>query len=42
MEYQILLLSALIILSGFFSSTEIAYILSNKIKLEIKAKKNFF
>lgn len=33
------LLIILILLSGFFSSTELAFIVSNKLKLEIKARK---
>ncbi|MBU2492739.1 MAG: hemolysin family protein [Bacteroidetes bacterium] len=40
MEYQFLLLVGLLIFSGFFSGSEIAFIVSNKIKLEIKARKN--
>lgn len=36
---QLSLLIILILLSGFFSSTELAFIVSNKLKLEIKARK---
>lgn len=40
MEFELLLLVVLLILSGFFSGSEIAFVVSNKIKLEIKARKN--
>lgn len=40
MEFEILLLIVLLVLSGFFSGSEIAFVVSNKIKLEIKARKN--
>ena len=40
MEFEFLLLIVLLILSGFFSGSEIAFVVSNKIKLEIKARKN--
>lgn len=36
---ELSLLIILILLSGFFSSTELAFIVSNKLKLEIKARK---
>lgn len=40
---EIILLAFLILLSGFFSGTEMAYIVTNKLKLEVKArKKNIF
>lgn len=39
MESHLIILTILILLSGFFSSSELAFILSNKIKLEIRAKK---
>lgn len=37
---ELILLIFLLILSGFFSGTEMAYIVSSKLKIEIKAKKN--
>ncbi|MGD8307284.1 MAG: hemolysin family protein, partial [Ignavibacteria bacterium] len=37
---ELILLFLLLILSGFFSGTEMAYIVSSKLKIEIKAKKN--
>lgn len=40
METQLLLLGILILMSAFFSGTEMAYIVSNKLKIEIKAGKN--
>ncbi len=41
METQLLLLAILILFSAFFSGTEMAYIVSNRLKIEIKAgKKN--
>jgi CBS domain containing-hemolysin-like protein len=36
---ELLLLILLLILSGFFSGTEMAYIVSSKLKMEIKARK---
>jgi putative hemolysin len=36
---EILLLIGLVILSGFFSGSEIAYVISNKLKIEIRARK---
>ena len=39
MSYEIILLIILICISGFFSGTEIAFIVANKIKIEIKARK---
>lgn len=35
-----IILIALLLLSAFFSSTEIAFIVSNKIKIELRARKN--
>ncbi len=40
MTYEILGLVALILLSGFFSSSEIAFIVANKLKIELRARKN--
>lgn len=40
MEFEFLLLIVLLVFSGFFSGSEIAFVVSNKIKLEIKARKN--
>jgi len=42
METEILILIGLLILSGFFSSTELAFVVSNKIKIELRARKNRF
>ena len=39
MDEKLLLLIILILLSGFFSGTEIAYVVANKIKIELKARK---
>lgn len=39
MVYEILLLILLLFISAYFSSTEMAYISANKLKLEIKSKK---
>jgi putative hemolysin len=36
---EIVVLILLVIISGFFSGTEIAYIVANKIKIEVKARK---
>ena len=40
MIYDVAILVLLVLFSGFFSSSEIAFIVSNKIKLEIRSKKN--
>lgn len=40
MFFDYLFLIILVLLSAFFSSTEIAYIVSNKIKIEIRSRKN--
>jgi len=40
MIYDVAILVLLLLFSGFFSSSEIAFIVSNKIKLEIRSKKN--
>lgn len=40
MYNDLLILIALLLLSGFFSSSEIAFIVSSKIKIEIRARKN--
>jgi magnesium and cobalt exporter, CNNM family len=37
---DLIILIGLIILSGFFSGSEIAFVVANKIKIEIKARKN--
>ncbi len=42
MEYEILALILLLILSGFFSASEIAFVVSNKLKIELRARKNNF
>jgi len=39
MDEKLLLLIILILLSGFFSGTEIAHVVANKIKIELKARK---
>jgi len=39
MSIEIIALVILVVLSGFFSGTEIAFVVSNKIKIEIKARK---
>ncbi len=40
MIYNLTILAILLLVSGFFSSSEIAFIVSNKIKLEIRSRKN--
>lgn len=42
MFFELIILIFLIILSAFFSSSEMAYVTSNKIKVEIKARKKKF
>jgi CBS domain containing-hemolysin-like protein len=42
MDYEILGLIVLLILSGFFSASEIAFVVSNKLKIELRARKNNF
>ena len=42
MEYQILWLILLLVISGFFSSSEIAFVVSNKLKIELRARKDNF
>jgi CBS domain containing-hemolysin-like protein len=39
MSLEIVLLVLLIVFSGFFSGTEIAFVVANKIKIEVKARK---
>lgn len=39
MSYELIALLILICISGFFSGTEIAFVVANKIKVEIKARK---
>jgi magnesium and cobalt exporter, CNNM family len=40
MYNEMLILFVLILISAFFSGTEIAYVVSNKLKIEIKSRKN--
>jgi len=40
MELQLLGLVFLLLLSGFFSASEIAFVVSNKLKIELRARKN--
>ena len=40
MTLNILGLAALLLLSGFFSSSELAYVVANKLKIELRARKN--
>jgi putative hemolysin len=40
MTIELIGLIILILLSGFFSSSELAYVVSNKIKVELRARKN--
>ncbi|MDP4174062.1 MAG: hemolysin family protein [Bacteroidota bacterium] len=39
MFFEVIFLIVLVLLSGFFSSSELAFVVSNKIKFEIKARK---
>ena len=39
MAVELILLIFLLLLSGFFSATEIAYVVANKLKIEVKARK---
>ncbi len=40
MTFELIGLFALLLLSGFFSSSELAYIVANKLKIELRARKN--
>ena len=40
MTFEILALIGLLFLSGFFSSSELAYVVANKLKIELRARKN--
>jgi len=40
MTLDLIVLAVLLILSGFFSSSEIAYVVANKLKIELRARKN--
>lgn len=42
MMFDLFILFALLILSAWFSSTEMAYVIANKIKIEINARKKIF
>jgi CBS domain containing-hemolysin-like protein len=42
MAVELILIIILLLASGFFSSTELAFVVSNKLKIEIKARKNIF
>ena len=40
MDQQLLFLIILLIISGFFSGTELAFVVANKLKIEIRSRKN--
>jgi len=40
MTLEIIGLFGLLILSGFFSSSELAYVVANRLKIELRARKN--
>lgn len=40
MTFEIIGLIGLLLLSGFFSSSELAYVVANKLKVELRARKN--
>ncbi|OGU54624.1 MAG: hemolysin [Ignavibacteria bacterium RBG_13_36_8] len=40
MQYEIIILIILLLLSGFFSSSELAFVVANKLKIELRARKN--
>jgi magnesium and cobalt exporter, CNNM family len=40
MDQQLILLIVLLLLSGFFSGTELAFVVANKLKIEIRSRKN--
>ena len=42
MEFEIIGLILLLVLSGFFSASEIAFVVANKLKIELRARKNNF
>ncbi len=42
MILEIIVLTILLLLSGFFSSSEIAFVVANKLKIELRARKNNF
>jgi Mg2+/Co2+ transporter CorB len=42
MDIEIIYLLILLIFSGFFSGTELAYVVANKLKIEVRARKKNF